>query len=574
MIRLRQNRRGIRLPAPAGVLLTAMLLCPSAGHAQSAASMAPADTGLFVQMDDLATWRREWYDHPLIHMIGDELGFNPPAEDERDKRGSLRPLTPNAVNRTSAWVVAMRDLDMSGAELFDTYFGKRVVLIGNKRPGGRLVLLTRVTEKDAKHAAAKLRWQQLSEAGGYRFYASADLQTFVAVGRGWIGLASMADRQYLVDVVSLRAKDKRLAGDKTFQTWMGRLPEGEHAMVGYVRQGASYNALAVDRAGDEVRLHYAGYSPSNALLLAAVGEASDATFGPVPRENVLLATSNQLRLDMETLRGLDPATAAQAGDLVQDLLPNIRPPGVMFIGQLPPGRLVDRKFATPVFGAAVRVGAPEAVDSMNVMAGALVKRINALAVLSGYPQISVSNPSYRGHSFYVADVSNPLVRTTGAEELRDTVRLAYGRIGDWYVFCTHDTFYRQCIAAVEDREQSLDAQLEQAGFTEARRPIARMWVRPQQVALHLRTWLTHWEASGIRDGSSPARTVLDQAGNELADGMDRAREVFAHFENINFELWRGERDEDQTLYGRMVLRRRHVEADRDEPATSSSDIDQ
>src|SRR5690554_5744298 len=103
----------------AGVGRPALAELPEEG-----AAVAPADAAVFIEVEDLAALRAELEEDPLVEY--------------------LRDLTP-ARREPAAWRAIQDALGLSGEEIFDRYFGSRVVLVGEgTEEGGPGVLLSRV----------------------------------------------------------------------------------------------------------------------------------------------------------------------------------------------------------------------------------------------------------------------------------------------------------------------------------------------------------------------------------------------------------------------------------------------
>ncbi len=499
------------------------------------ATLLPAEGVVaYIEIDDLAKLRADAAKDPLIAYLKSE---GPGKEDP-------------------AWLEVQTMMGLSGDEIVDRYFGKKLAIIGGSHePGGKGFLLSAVSKDDAALAIDKLKLEKLADAGDFAVYKTKDNKGRIAFGGGWMAMSDAKHEDYFKSVLAQLGKGPSLAENPDFKTWSDKLPASRQAeMLVHDRDGHGYHALAAVWTGRDVILHYAGTSDSITELLGKIGDAKATAWGPLPSSTIALMSWNIYE------KSPDPRQAAIMDRLVapasfaKDVVPKLAAPAVVFLGELKSEQLDPAPgFSVPVFGATVKMkDATVAADLDRAVNGVLV--LANLATLRWKTDpIAMGQAEYAGQSYHTADLGAAISQAAKKPELKAVVKIAYGRVGDYYVICTHEAYFKQCLDTLKAGEKLGDAaDVKAMGLKESASPIGTGLLRPGLLAAHVQTWLSRIEKD---HPELTEQSKLPEPPEGPARGLKAARVlsgVLRYYKGMNMQLTR---DGEGVLRGQINIQR-------------------
>ena len=440
--------------------------------------LAPADTGLYIQVDRAAQWWLDAKNDPIVQQILPHTRLRRPPE---------------------AWLFIQAALGMTGDQVMRTYFGNTVALIvsepGPHKPG---VVVTEVQPSQAQLLRQRLELREVGMVGRFLTYSSRDDKSRFAFDDRWMIFSGGEHAGFFHGVLKNANAENgaSLAGDPEFRQWVARLPQQRRAMLFARRpQRQEVHALAVvPKAGTrDFSVHYVGRSPASKDLVSKLGNAGPPWFPGLPIEDTIAA----LTLNVYDPRPADTAMLDRLlapRDFKRDVLPLLSAPVVGFLGQVRGDQLdPDPGFRVPVLGLALKMKDPAVASDLDLVMDRLVLLANVATAKWGTEPVALSIQEHGGASYRVADVGAVLAQRARRPELK-ALKLAYGPVGDWYVLCTQDEFFRRCRAGAEGGRGFLDGAPIAADDPGASSPvpIGALVVRPGLLAEHLGTWVAHW----------------------------------------------------------------------------------
>ena len=504
------------------VFVLAALFSPGRAAAQGAApdtaqaaQLCPASVGVFIQIDNLAEARALFAHDPLIEY--------------------LRTLGP-APQEPKPWRQLQTMLGMDGDQIIDRFFGRSVAVVAQKaEDGSPWLLLSRVSADDANVLVTKLNLRHLDQLNGFDAYATADDKARLAFGRGWMVVADKRFENVAGNFIKQAGDGPALADDPDFKAALAKMP-ADRTAVAFARDPGKGEAhvLAAVRRGRDVSLHYAGHSPKFKDLLDRRADAKALEFGPLPADTLAAATLNLYDPNPQDNPFVDRLLAPKT--FRGDVLPKLAAPLVVFLGEVK-GAAVDPDpgLDVPVLGVAVKLKDPAVADDLTRVFDGLMLLANIATVQWQTQPIVVAGASYHETSYRTAGLGAALAERTGRPELA-TLKLSYGRVGDWYVLCTQDTFFKRCIDASGDATAALvnSPAFKAMAVGEQRGAIATYVARPAAVARHMQTWISHWQkvrpaviASAVGDPQTPEAKGVK--------GVMILTHVLAHFKSVSFQ---------------------------------------
>lgn len=502
--------------------------------AQSAARFAPAESGVYIEVNDLTALRKQWQSDPLATY----LRQNVPALFSKE---------------VPAWAAARDALGMTDEQVIDKYFGRTVALVfpraGDGEPG---MVISRVGAADVAAAQKKLGFVSIGRLDQFELYRSSDKQAYVAAGEGWV---IVADADYR-DVVGAMLKGEKpsLADDAHFKQWTGKLPT-ERMATAYVRDGDAghTHALGATRSGRDLTLHYVGEAPEFNAVFRQLRSAEALDFGPLPASTLVAVASNALDHNLPSNPKLDRLFSPKTFN--KDVLPTLETPLLAFLGEVQDHAIKPNPgLNVPVLGIAVKVGESDAAADLSTALEKAMIIANFAAANWDAPEITLRTEAHRGTSFRVAEVGKTLAARMQRDELA-AMNLCWGRIGDFFVICTQDQFFRQCIDA-ESGDGTLLTQSEAfkaMPLSKHDTPFLTVMARPDALSAHARTWLTHWR--NVRPHVIDAAAADDPQSPEarLVKGIAIVAGLLEHYQSITIQL---HRDGDAIAGRADVIRRK------------------
>ncbi|MEX2671796.1 MAG: hypothetical protein WD294_06765 [Phycisphaeraceae bacterium] len=504
---------------------------------EEGAALAPADSGVFIELDDLAQVRRELEQDPLINY--------------------LREHTP-AKREPAAWRAVQDAMGMSGEQLFDRYFGQQLVIVGEgTQEGGPGVMLSRVSEDDAELAIERLDLQRVAEPGAFELYHTADGLGRLAFGDGWMAMGDPAHEDYIQRLLGSIGQAETLADSPVFQQWIGKVADGSFARM-FVQDPDKnqIHAAAVEREEGRLELRYAGQSDETSQLLSRVSDAEALEFGPLPRQTISATTLN-LRDDkpdagfvalMDRLLG----NATYEGDV----LPKLGAPIVTFLGEVKGEELVPRAaFSAPVLGIAIKLRDQSVAEELDRAMQNMLMFANVATMQMEVDPIELMTVEHEGVTFRSADVGTPLAQQLGEPSLAGAAQVSFGRIGDWYVVTTNAQYFEWCINADSDNAWRIDtsADVTKMNLAAPERPIATSFLRAPELAAHVRTWVAYAGAREPQWLDDAERDEPNTKPGRVIKGLTLLAGVLDHYEGMSVQVYGGE--EEDTLRANALLQR-------------------
>lgn len=448
-------------------VLTAALVCTSATlhaaeNATDGALIAPSDAGVFIQIDNIAQLRGDWKVDPLGVYLQEQL----PLDGDDD------------------WKQIQEMLQMNGDQIVDTFMGESVVIIAknmrggadagvdieigddgegraNVRSGSPGVVLMKVEHDAQKLARERLKLKAMDDpkAGAYEMFHTEDDQGIIAFGPTWMAMGDANHASYIrsvlkqVDAPGVEPDaSTKLAEQADFKVWTGRLEKERFATI-YARdkERKEYHAAGLVREGRNLTIDYAGSSPQMKRVFDMMTGGAALDFGPAPKQTIGALSLNLID------RNMDPRRTAFLDQLLapktfhDDVLQKISGPLVLSFAQVPADRVVPATdFPTPAIALAVKMQDPAVSDDIDRLIDSAMLFVNLAAANAGVDVPVIENVKYETHLYRSINLGPLVAKTSGQPQREGQLKLAYGRIGEWYVIASHEVYFQQMLDAKDD----------------------------------------------------------------------------------------------------------------------------
>ena len=277
MLNLRPTKR-----FTTALTLGAALLLQAPAWAQAPAELAPADTPVFIHINEPADWFVELTDGPLGQKWRTMV-------EEAEGSGDL-----------------LAALGMNVDQFMDAYFGGDVVIIGkgkdadgNEGPGA---IFTKVDQADREHAIDSLFLKKAGDIAGNPVYTGDDGNGYIVMTDGWVAMCDLKSYAYLESILKQPADAPKLADTEVYAKWTKELPADRAMTMLAFESKDSQHALGIVRKGKGMDATYLGIKPEYDEMMAMLGETTIAEFGPLPVETISAITFN-----------IEPSDEARAG---------------------------------------------------------------------------------------------------------------------------------------------------------------------------------------------------------------------------------------------------------------------
>lgn len=505
--------------------LSVALLTQAPAWAQSPAELAPADTSVFIHINEPADWLGELTDGPL----GDKWRT---MIEEAEGSGDL-----------------LAALGMNVDQFMEAYFGKDVVVLsqgknedGTDKPG---VIFTKVSAADRATAIDSLALKLQGDIAGNPVYTGDDGNGYIVMMDEWVALADLEAYAYLQSILNQPANAPRLADTDTYAKWTKELPEDRSLTLLAFESADSQHAMGVIRKGKGMDATYLGTSPDFDEMMAMLGETSVADFGPLPADTISAVTFNIEPTD-EAKVGMEKLNMLIGGkSFVDDVLPKFDPPTVMFMGAVP-GNEVDPTVdvQVPVVGMAFKMNDASVATDMNTMFDSVVMMANVAVMNFEAGMIPQSTGAYGGSTYKVAEVGKPIAQGLEFPELAP-MQLVYGVVGDYYVVCTQQEFFKQCVDA-NKAGKNMRIEIEGKPHRLAETPVLAWNAEPDRFGSLMLSWINMLDKKGLPE-------VLAGGEAELPIQTEHAKDVvrmLQQYSLVKMQVWTGE---DGLVIGRAQL---------------------
>jgi len=508
-----------RLLAPALLATFALAQAPSAG-AQSPAELAPADTAFYLHLTEPDDWFADLTQGPLGQKMRQKI-------ETREGSGDL-----------------LKALDMSLDQFMSAYFGGDLVVLspGKDRDG---VMFTKVAPADRAHAIDRLGLQRKADIAGHPAYVGEDGKGTIVMLDNWVAMCDRSAVEYLTDVLSQAPGSKRLADTERYAKWSAELPD-QRTMTMLAFEGEdSQHALGVVRRGISLDATYLGISPDTDELMGMLGRTDLAEFGPLPAADTIGALSFNIVANAEMkqqLKGLDMMLGGKS--FANDILPKLDPPTLIFLGSVAGEDVAPAVgVEVPVHGLALKMNDPSVAQDLTLLFDNTVLLANVAVTQIPADQIPQRTATYKDTAFKVAELGAPVAKALGFPEL-GPIQLVYGQVGDYYVFCTQEQFFKRCVDA-NAGGQAMRIDVEGPAHRLATTPVLAMTGRPDRFASLLGSW-----ADMLADKGLPESIAGDRDKPLPLDDLRNAIKIMQQYSLIKMQVWSGE---DGLVIGRAQL---------------------
>jgi hypothetical protein len=510
-------------------LALSLCLLPDDARAQEMARLAPASTGVFIELHDMAKHRALMEADPLTPLIREHF---PPREEPE------------------AWVLVQEAMGMNGEELFDRYFGQKVAIVvqqpGDDQPG---VILSQIAKADAQLVIDNLELQEDGRVGRFSVYQTADGEGLFAFGEGLMALAAGRHEAWMKQVLAEETQGKSLADDAAFKAWMARLPKmDDAAALGYVRGPADNESHAMVIRRTEhggMRMHYAGMNQGWANLLKMRPEGAGPIAMAMPDSVMAMVAMNvQMPLEADAEQRLNGLMGPEGG-FREKVWSKLRGPVVMFAGSKPGEELEPKVDAiVPTMGMAVGLS--------DLAAGADIDRMMANVVMlanvarpEGSSPLKIEQRQHGGVTYHVVNVGPMIAQARNRQEMAGMVEASYGVVGSSYVVTTQQSLMQQMIDAAAKAAN-------QPAADKAGPNLGMMWIKPQPMSDMMASWTDTLKKKRPLLGRMMEEGKARRPAARMFRNIQIASQIMAHFQLASMEL---RSDEPNVVTGMMELQR-------------------
>ena len=504
----------------------------------SAASYCPADVDLFVQINNLKQLRAEADEDPMVQFAMDQLpGFKWPQW----------------------WFNVQEKLNMDAPTVIDTYFGRSVVVIGRKVKKRIVTMVfTRVEPKWTDDIATKLAWNPAPASGAFKTWTGGNV--LIAIKPGWMMFCEKRYAETVYETLPQFGTEQNLACDEQFVKALDLLPTKQGIIV-FARNSKKSEVHSAVAAKDQrnMTIHYVGQIPKFPDLFNKFRDTQGVDFGPLPDTTVSATTVNVFDRDPKYTELINLMLFPR--DYRRDIMPKLAAPIVLFMGQVPSEQLDPSPgVAVPVFGMAIRMKDPTVAPDLDRM-------MNAVRVMANISELQLLKTVFGNKSeeqgenrFHTADFGKAISNRVKDEKLSKLVRLpgaaglmkiSYGPIGNWYVVCSQQAFFAQCIMANADPDQRLTAidGFDSFGLAPQKDLLLSSVLRADQLSYLIEQAAEYWEKHKPL-GEVEKTKESDKPINveDLDKPMRWFSGIVGHHNSFSVQLWR---HEDDTLRGRF-----------------------
>lgn len=507
--------------------IAALTLCTATllRAADNPAQLAPADANVFVQINDLATLRADWANDPLAKYLQQ---YMPPHHEPQ------------------AWQDIQTMLGLSGEQIIDTYFGKTLSLFavgtGEKPPG---LVLSRVNADDSKAAVQKLGLESMGKFGMFELYQPSDGKGRIAVSDQWVAMGDPKHDDFIRNALTDAGKGAALADNAQFKQWTSKLPGGWTAM-GFVRDKDKDEVHTAGAYRDQrnLTLEYAGHSPHLSKVYEKLSDARATEFGPLPTSTIGAMTINvyDKTPDPRAVKFFDSILAPKS--YMNEVLPKIGAPVVTFLGELKSSEIEPNPgLSVPVIGVAIHLKDASVGDDLDRILNSSLVFANLATMQWAVDPIGLTTGEYNGSKYSVADMGKPLSQKARRPEIAGLVKLTYGRIGDWYVICSHEKFYRQCLdAAAGKAALAAAADFKAIPMKDHGQAIVSGFVRAPRLGDHIQTWLDYARPKYPQVFADAEQLDPARPAAKAVRGLTVLRGLLGHYQSMSLQTYRGDGD--------------------------------
>lgn len=540
------------LPAWAQPQITARIVEP----ADDPAMLCPASARLYARVDNIASLSDADAADPMAQYVWRVV---------------------EAMQLPQAWGAASKNLGIDSRAMFSRYFGQTAAVIEQKIDNKReIVVMSRAGEHDIHaliEAMALSPFGSPSQVGPFAMYQFTEGQRgyVIALGKRWFALTAASNVEHLYYLLSGAAQDQpTLADDEAYQQMLAQLPARRVALM-FTRnaKNTEHHALAVTADGPNMAVHYTAIIPNMEKFIPGLTQTRGVDFGPLPASTIAAATINIFHSAPPGLT--DSKSGPALPDAVREkILPGLTPPLIVYLASLDHQMVTpDPGVTVPVLGIAVKITDPAVAVELDrlVRYAHFLLSLGELDVVQGF--FGVRTVEKSGVRFSVADFGRAIARRIEDPQFAKLVNLpssagltqiSFGRIGEWYVLCSQEAFFEQCIDALADRTLRLEADPEYARFPFDDHPrlILSALTRAPQLGALLENVADYYRKSQLDPDNLPAREAAAPPSEPHPDRIEEPMRWIAgalqQRQSFSIQLWR---DDDPkkttTLHGLLRI---------------------
>lgn len=551
------------------------------------AALAPADARFYLHVDNLADAELRGRD-PLAAWAWKSL---------------------NKLNWPDNLAGAAKKLDLTRDEMLARYFGQTLAIVEQKKLGSYgIVYISRADSSDLRRLPKLLKLTPIEpgEIGPFQIYVTRGKERkrlIMAIGDQWLLVAPEEDHAHIRRTITAVAEHQVLPrhqgeptpgsapmlDEPTFRAVLAKT-EAKPTSRMFIRNSTdtSRQAMAIVPDGEQMAVHYTASSEKfKTLGPIAAGDSID--FGPLPANAVITAATLNVGLPAASPSTQSAVNAlAFPNNFENDIQPRLAAPVIAFLAQMPATSVKPTPdMSVPVFGLALKLkdrGVSERLDDMLRRAHSLfaLSELNVIKSLFGGARVvRYGDVRYTVLDFGTAlsaKVKDPffasLMRLPNAAGFS---KLCFGRIGDWYVICSQETFFRQCVAAAKDPHKAIaedpafaavplenkpqllmSAVLRAPEMTSLLQEARAFWDRFEEAAAKRRAaeqakMASATAASGTAKpaaSTTPKPVVLYRRSKPFDQPLEWIAHAFKDRHSFYVQLWR---ESDETIRGRLQL---------------------
>jgi hypothetical protein len=500
------------------------------------AVLCPADARLYLRVNDLAGWRQSGTNDRAVEHVWSII---------------------ESLNLPDVWQRAQSQLGYDDARMADAVFGSCAMVVVQRIDGRDMpVILTRVDQQvltRLPRAAGMQSWGRTAAFGPYRLYRcdTEHGQIAAAFGKRWMAVTGANEVDALRRLLCATASGiAPMNASDDYRTVANALP-GDHDVLLISRKadGSLVHGVTVRRSPGADRMDYAAHGSGLAQLDERYVLGDGVNFGLLPDSAAAAVSFNAIERGRRLPAALNMVTFPRSFN--RHVLGRLLPSVVLFIGDASSG--APGEAMQPALGAAVRMRDPRVAADLDKLVAAAhllatLGEVDVMRMLFGIRRESVGDYQYR-----VADFGDAIARRAndsavaemlGDPSTRKLTHLTFGPISDWYVICTNEAMYRQCIAAADDASRRLvqtDDYAQMRFDTNRQWLLANVMMRANKLEGLFEGLAERWHHSAL----AKTHTPYDQPLSWLIEGL-------ANYHWLRCQVWRSDDDE---LRGEMLVRK-------------------
>jgi hypothetical protein len=424
---------------------------------------------------------------------------------------------------------AAKKMGCTKRELFDRFFGIDVAMIDRMHDkNSPIILMSRASDADLARlpdAIGATIWKEAPTTGGYQTYVFAvsnDSQGLLAIGKNWF---FVCERQHVDALRKLLRRSEQprqtLARLPAYRDFRNRANKGAFGFAWGRAKARDYHGAAAVRIDEGYDLGI--YSeverpppPPGDDPYPFLAQRHKLDFGPLPQNVAFAGALNSLHRKPKDLGILDIPLIFSS--VRTTILPGVEPPLIGVVADAPAPEFGTNARA-PVLAICTRVTddkVAEAIDSM-------LRNFHFLASLGALEfkksLFGFKTRTFEGVNYQVADFGDGIIDRLPEGQLLPLVdlpkpaglrALTMGRIGEWYVLCSQEKFFQDCVTASQYPNKRWTASAKFAEFA--------VHERPQLLASFA------IDAPKVGDVVENATTIYEKARASKAEGKPAAAE--------------------------------------------------